>query len=69
MPYFEKYDRENFAYIFRKVGRNHPDAVIRIHDIGIFLNDYLTDIGRELTGLFVEHITGTYGEVIIDEID
>jgi len=69
MPHFEKYDQETFAYIFRKAGSKYPDVVIRIHEIGIYLNDYLTGVGRELTGLLVEHITGYYGEVIIDEID
>lgn len=69
MPYFEKYDEENYSFLFRKSGSKYPDAVIEIHEIGIYLNDYLTGVGRELIGLLVEHITGRYGEIIISERD
>lgn len=69
MPFFYKYDTTNHSFIFRKADKKYPDAVIEIHELGIHLNDYLTGIGRELIGLLVEHITGKYGELIIDERD
>ena len=69
LPYFKKYDTENYSFIFQRKNKNYPDAVIEIHEIGIYLIDYLTGVGRELIGLLVEHITGKYGEVTIDERD
>ena len=69
LPYFKKYDTENYSYIYQRDDKKYPEAVIEIHEIGIYLNDYLTGVGRELIGLLVEHITGNYGEVTIDERD
>jgi hypothetical protein len=69
LPHFDRYDNKNFAFIYRKPGKDNPEAVIELQDTGLILRDYLTGVGRELIGYLVEHITGISDNLTIEEAD
>ena len=69
LPNFHKYDKNDFAFIYKKPENKNSEAVIKLTDSGLHLIDYLTSIGRDLIGIIVEYVTGISDNVIIEEKD